>query len=485
MNMLTDSGLLRARAYINGTWQDAVSGKAFAVLNPANGTVLGHVPDMGRQETDDAISAAEQAFRPWAARTAAERAALLHHWHQLILQHADDLARLMTAECGKPIAEARGEVGYGASFIPWFAEEGRRARGEIIPTNAPSRRILVQKQPVGVVAAITPWNFPLAMITRKVAPALAAGCTVVVKPAEATPLTALALAELADRAGFPAGVFNVVTAAHGREVGAALTDSPIVRKLSFTGSTAVGKHLIAASARTVKKVSMELGGNAPFIVFNDADLDAAVQGAIAAKFRNNGQTCVCTNRFLVQSGIHDQFSARLTEALADLKVGDGSDPATSLGPLINRAGLQKVSDHVADAVAQGASIALGGEVHDRGGNFFQPTVLTNMRPDMRIAREETFGPVAALFPFDTESEAVQMANDTEFGLAAYFYTRDLARIWRVAEALEYGMVGINEGMISTEVAPFGGVKQSGIGREGAKQGIDEYMDVKYLCFGGN
>ncbi|MCA1938034.1 MAG: NAD-dependent succinate-semialdehyde dehydrogenase, partial [Dechloromonas sp.] len=428
-----------------------------------------------------AIAAADAALPAWRALTARRRAQLLQAWNKLILDHADDLATLITAEGGKPLAEAKGEAIYGASFVEWFAEEAKRTYGESIPSPASNTRLLVVKQPVGVCAAITPWNFPLAMITRKVAPALAAGCTVVVKPAESTPLTALALAVLAEQAGFPAGVFNVVTG-NPAAIGNELCASPIVRKLSFTGSTAVGRLLMAQCAPTIKKLSLELGGNAPFIVFDDADVDAAVDGAIAAKYRNTGQTCVCANRFLVQSGIYEEFARKLAERSRTLKVGAGTESGVTQGPLINAAGLAKVEAHVADALAKGARVLCGGARHERGGNFFQPTVLADVSRDMLVAREETFGPLAPLFRFETEEEAVAMANDTEFGLAAYFFTRDIGRSWRVGEALEYGMVGVNTGMISNEVAPFGGIKQSGIGREGSRYGIEEYLEVKYLCF---
>ncbi|MGB4673234.1 MAG: NAD-dependent succinate-semialdehyde dehydrogenase, partial [Azovibrio sp.] len=428
-----------------------------------------------------AIAAAAAALPAWRERTAKARAQVLLQWLRLIQQHTEDLAALITAEGGKPLAEARGEVAYGASFVEWFAEEGKRAYGETVPSPAADKRLLVIKQPVGVCAAITPWNFPLAMITRKVAPALAAGCTVVVKPAGQTPLTALALARLAEAAGFPAGVFNLVTG-DPAAIGGALTASPVVRKLSFTGSTEVGRLLMAQSAPTLKKLSLELGGNAPFIVFDDADLDQAVAGALAAKYRNSGQTCVCANRFLVQAGIHDAFAARLAEQVAALVVGDGSEPGTQQGPLIDANALAKVEAHVADALEKGARLLTGGHPHPRGGNFFEPTVLAGVTPAMRVAREETFGPVAPLFRFETEAEAIQMANATEYGLAAYFYSRDVARCFRVGEALEYGMVGINTGLISNEVAPFGGIKQSGLGREGSRHGLDEYLELKYLCF---
>jgi succinate-semialdehyde dehydrogenase/glutarate-semialdehyde dehydrogenase len=481
---LTDPELLKDAAYIDGAWCAADNGQTFAVTNPASGESLASVPDMGQAETRRAIEAAHAAWPAWRAKTAKARAAILHRWYQLILATQEDLAQLMTAEQGKPLLEARGEVLYGASFVEWFAEEAKRVYGDVIPAPFSDRRYLVIKQPVGVVAAITPWNFPIAMITRKCAPALAAGCPVVVKPAAATPLCALALADLAARAGFPKGVFNVVTTARAAEVGAELTGNPLVRKLSFTGSTEVGKQLIAQCADTVKKVSMELGGNAPFIVFDDADLDAAVAGAMASKYRNSGQTCVCANRLLVQDGIYEAFAEKLAAAVARLKVGDGTEAGVDQGPLIDEAAVGKVEAHIQDAVQHGARVLCGGQRHARGGTFFQPTVLADVTPAMRVTREETFGPVAPLYRFCDEAEAIQMANDTDYGLAAYFYARDIGRIWRVAEALEYGMVGINEGIISTEVAPFGGVKESGLGREGSRYGIDEFVEIKYLCMGG-
>ncbi|WP_303784801.1 NAD-dependent succinate-semialdehyde dehydrogenase [Azovibrio restrictus] len=472
--------LLVQRCLIGGRWTEADDGATLVVRNPASTEEIARVPACGAAETERAIAAAEAALPAWRERTAKARAQVLMQWLQLIQQHTEDLAALITAEGGKPLAEARGEVAYGASFVEWFAEEGKRAYGETVPSPAADKRILVIKQPVGVCAAITPWNFPLAMITRKVAPALAAGCTVVVKPAEQTPLTALALARLAEQAGFPAGVFNVITG-DPVAIGGALTASPVVKKLSFTGSTEVGRLLMAQSAPTLKKLSLELGGNAPFIVFDDANLDQAVAGAIAAKYRNSGQTCVCANRFLVQAGIYDAFAARLAEKVAQLQVGDGSAPGTQQGPLIDAEALAKVQSHVADALEKGARLLTGGRPHARGGNFFEPTVLADVTPAMRVATEETFGPVAPLFRFDTEAEAIRMANATEYGLAAYFYTRDVARAFRVGEALEYGMVGINTGLISNEVAPFGGIKQSGLGREGSRHGLDEYLELKYLC----
>jgi len=439
---------------------------------------------MGKKETDEAINAANEAWPDWRSRTAKERAIILKKWFDLIMENQEDLAILMTAEQGKPLAEARGEVGYGASFIEWFAEEGKRTYGDIIPTPANDRRILVIKQPIGVVASITPWNFPIAMITRKCAPALAAGCPVVIKPAAETPLSALAIAELAEQAGIPDGILNVVVGTNSSEIGKALTDSPIVRKLSFTGSTAVGKILTRNCADTMKKVSMELGGNAPFIVFDDADLDSAVAGALISKFRNTGQTCVCTNRFIVQEGIYDRFVEKLGEAVKTLNVGNGMDEGVNQGPLISFKALDKVKEHLADAVDRGAVIVAGGKPHKNGGTMFEPTVIGNVDTSMKMASEETFGPLAPVFKFKTEEEAIKLANDTEFGLASYFYTTDINRIWRVSEALEYGMVGINEGVISNEVAPFGGVKESGLGREGSHFGIDDFLELKYICMGG-
>ncbi|ANQ85112.1 succinate semialdehyde dehydrogenase [Azoarcus olearius] len=481
---LKDQSLLLDAAFIDGEWIAADDGARFDVRNPADGSLVATVPDMGAAETRRAIAAADAALPAWRARTAKDRALILRKWFDLILAHQEDLAQLMTAEQGKPLAEARGEVAYGASFIEWFAEEAKRIYGDVIPGHGPDKRIIVIKQPIGVVAAITPWNFPIAMITRKCGPALAAGCTVVVKPAEDTPLCALAIAELGRRAGLPAGVLNVVTTSRAPEVGTELATNPIVRKLSFTGSTAVGKLLMAQCAGTVKKVSLELGGNAPFIVFDDADLDAAVAGAIASKYRNAGQTCVCANRLLVQDGIYEAFAARLAEAVAKMKVGPGVEADVQQGPLINDKAVAKVEELLADATAKGAQVVIGGERHALGHGFFQPTVLTGVTPAMRLAREEIFGPVAPLFRFSTEDEAVQLANDTEYGLAAYFYAGNIARVWRVAERLDYGIVGINEGIISTEVAPFGGVKESGIGREGSKYGIEDYVEIKYLCLGG-
>src|SRR6266478_6405682 len=480
---LRDADLLRTRAFIGGRWVDATNGATHQVLNPATREPIGAVPDMGAGETRRAIEAAAQAFPAWAAQTAKERAAVLRRWYELMLVHQEDLATLMTAEQGKPLAESKGEIAYAASFIEWFAEEGKRLYGDVIPGHQADKRILVLRQPVGVVAAITPWNFPAAMITRKAGPALAAGCTLVCKPATQTPYSALALAELADRAGIPKGVFNVITGS-AAAIGGEMTSNPTVRKLTFTGSTEIGKKLMVQCAGTVKKISLELGGNAPFMVFDDADLDAAVQGAIASKYRNTGQTCVCANRLLVQAGVYDAFARKLSEAVGKLRVGDGLAGVTDQGPLIDAKAVAKIEEHIADAVAKGAKVSLGGKRHALGGTFFEPTILTQVTPKMLVAREETFGPVAPLFKFQTEAEAIAMANDTEFGLAAYLYTRDLARSWRVSEAIEYGIVGLNTGIISTEVAPFGGVKESGIGREGSKYGILDYTEMKYVCVGG-
>ncbi len=480
---LKDPKLFRQQAYIDGQWVEADSRNSFTVNNPADDSTLGRVPDCGATETRRAIAAAARALPDWRARTGKERAAILRKWADLMIAHQEDLAQLMTAEQGKPLSESRGEIAYAASFIEWFGEEAKRVYGDVIPGFSRDRRVIVLKQPIGVCAAITPWNFPAAMITRKAGPALAAGCTMVVKPAEQTPFSALALCELAERAGVPKGVYSCVTG-DPKVVGGELTGNPIVRKLSFTGSTEIGKLLMAQCAGTVKKLSLELGGNAPFIVFDDADIDAAVKGAIASKYRNAGQTCVCANRILVQDKVHDVFAEKFAGAVKALKVGAGAEEGTVIGPLIDNAGLAKVEDHVADAVSKGARIILGGKRHQRGRTFFEPTVLANVTTQMKIAREETFGPVAPLFRFSREEEAVAMANDTEYGLAAYFYGEDVKRIWRVAEALEFGIVGINEGIISTEVAPFGGVKESGFGREGSKYGIDEYLSIKYLCLGG-
>jgi succinate-semialdehyde dehydrogenase / glutarate-semialdehyde dehydrogenase len=480
---LTDSNLLRTQAYINGKWENANSGATTDVVNPASHEKIGTVPNMGAAETRRAIEAAQAAFPTWAAKTARERGAILRRWYELMLANQEDLAILMTAEQGKPLAESKGEIAYAASFIDWFAEEGKRLYGDVIPPHQADKRLVVLRQPVGVVAAITPWNFPAAMITRKAGPALAAGCTFVCKPAIQTPYSALAMAELGARAGIPPGVLNVVTGTAAAEIGGEMTSNPIVRKLTFTGSTAVGKKLTAQCADTMKKVSMELGGNAPFIVFEDADLDAAVAGAMTSKYRNTGQTCVCANRIYVQSSVYEAFTRKLIDAVAKLRVGDGLKGPTDQGPLIDSKALAKVEEHIADAVGKGGQVAYGGKRHALGGTFFQPTIVTNVTSDMLMAREETFGPVAPLFRFETEAEAVRMANDTEFGLASYFYTRDLARSWRVAEALEYGIVGLNTGLISTEVAPFGGIKESGAGREGSKYGILDYTELKYLCVG--
>jgi succinate-semialdehyde dehydrogenase/glutarate-semialdehyde dehydrogenase len=479
---LQDPNLLRELCFIDGSWVPAQNAATLAVRNPATGAQLGRIPNMGAIETRRAIEAAARALPAWSARTAKERANLLRRWFDLMLANQQDLAMLMTAEQGKPIAESKGEIAYAASFIEWFAEEGKRIYGDVIPAHQTDKRILVLRQPIGVVAAITPWNFPSAMITRKAGPALAAGCTFVCKPATQTPYSALALADLAARAGIPPGVFNVVTGS-ATQIGGEMTSNPLVRKLTFTGSTEIGKQLMAQCAGTMKKISLELGGNAPFIVFDDADLDAAVQGAIASKYRNTGQTCVCANRLLVQAGVYDEFAKKLTDAVAKLRVGDGLAGVTDQGPLIDVKALAKVEEHIADALSKGASVALGGKRHALGQTFFEPTVLVNVTRSMLVAREETFGPVAPLFKFNTEAEAIAMANDTEFGLAAYFYTRDLSRCWRVSEAVEYGIVGVNTGMISTEVAPFGGVKESGIGREGSKYGILDYTEIKYVCVG--
>ena len=483
---LKEMALLKHQGYIDGRWTPADSGGLFKVTNPATGATVCEVADMGVAETRRAIAAAERALPAWRARTAKDRAAVMRRWYDLVMAHADDLALLMTTEQGKPLGEARGEVVYGASFIEWFAEEGKRVYGDIIPTYATDRRILVMKQPIGVCAAITPWNFPIAMITRKVSPALAAGCTVVAKPAEATPLSALALAHLAELAGFPPGVFNVIVgdADKSPEIGLEMCTSPIVRKVSFTGSTEVGRILLRQSADTVKKLSLELGGNAPFIVFDDADLDAAVEGALASKYRNAGQTCVCANRLYVQAGVYDEFTTRLAAKVAQFKVGDGTEPGVMIGPLIEPAAIAKVEEHIADALAKGAQLKLGGHRHALGGLFFEPTLLTGVTSAMRVAREETFGPVAPLFRFEDEAEVIAQANASEFGLASYFFSRDIARIFRVAEALESGMVCVNSGLLSTEVAPFGGVKQSGLGREGSHYGIEDYLEVKYICLAG-
>jgi succinate-semialdehyde dehydrogenase / glutarate-semialdehyde dehydrogenase len=479
---LTDHGLLRTQCLIDGTWCDADDGARIEVTDPSTADLVATVPSVGVAETRRAIDAAASAWPAWRARTARERGAVLRRWFELMMSSQDDLAAIMTAEQGKPLVEARGEIAYAASFLEWFAEEGRRVYGDTIPTHQADKRIVVIKEPVGVCAAITPWNFPSAMITRKVGPALAAGCTMVVKPASATPLSALALGVLAERAGVPRGVFNVVTG-DARAIGGELTANPTVRKLTFTGSTETGRRLMAQCAPTVKKLSLELGGNAPFIVFDDADLDAALDGAMASKYRNAGQTCVCANRMLVHDAIYDAFAARLADRVAGLKVGDGRQAGVTTGPLIDAAAVAKVEEHIADAVSKGARVLCGGRRHDLGGLFFTPTVLADVDATMNVAREETFGPLAPLFRFTDEAEAVRMANDTEFGLAAYVYTRDISRVWRVAEALEYGIVGINTGLISTAEAPFGGFKASGLGREGSKYGIEEYLEVKYLCMG--
>jgi len=477
------TSLFRQQAFIDGRWLDAEDASTCIIVNPANGQKIGTVPNMGTAETRQAIAAANRAWPAWRALTAKQRSSLLKHWHELILESADALAQILTQEQGKPLAEAKGEILYAASFIEWFAEEAKRIYGDTIPSHKGDARIVVSKEPIGVVAAITPWNFPAAMITRKVGPALAAGCPCIVKPAPETPFTALALAALAEQAGIPAGILNVVTG-DAVAIGGELTASAQVRKLSFTGSTPIGKLLMAQSANTLKKVSLELGGNAPFIVFDDADLEKAVDGALIAKYRNNGQTCVCVNRFLVQDGIHDAFVARLAERVGELAIGDGFAAGIQLGPLINERAVQKVEDHVTDALSKGARLVCGGERHPLGHGFFLPTVLAGATSEMKVAHEETFGPLAAVFRFHDEAAAVRQANDTEYGLAAYCYTRDLGRAWRMSEALEYGMVGINEGLISTEVAPFGGVKSSGLGREGSKYGIDDYLEIKYTLMGG-
>ena len=482
-NQLKDKKLFREACYIDGGWVRSKSGGTVQVDNPASGEIIGSVPKLGAPETREAIEAANRAFPSWCKKTGKERAIVLRKWFDLMMENQEDLARLMTLEQGKPLTESRGEVAYAASFLEWFGEEAKRVYGDTIPGHQADKRIVVIKQPIGVVACITPWNFPLAMITRKAGPAIAAGCTVVLKPAAQTPFSALALAELADRAGVPKGVFNIVTGA-AREIGGELTSNPIVKKVSFTGSTEIGKVLMAQCAGTIKKLSLELGGNAPFIVFDDADLDAAVEGAVASKYRNTGQTCVCTNRLLVQEPVYDAFAEKLATAVKKLKPAFGLEAGATQGPLIDNAAVEKVESHIRDAQEKGAKVLLGGHRHALGARFFEPTILTDVTPAMVVAREETFGPVAPLFRFKTEADAVALANDTEFGLAAYFYGRDIARVWRVAEALEYGIVGINTGIISTEVAPFGGVKESGLGREGSKYGIDDYVEMKYLCFGG-
>ena len=479
---LNDLTLFRQQAFINGEWRDALSSDVITVTNPANGEVLGSVPKMGAEETRDAIQAAHRALPAWRQLTAKERAAILRRWFDLMMANQDDLARLMTQEQGKPLAEAKGEIGYAASFIEWFAEEGKRIYGDTIPGHQADKRLIVIKQPIGVTAAITPWNFPAAMITRKAGPALAAGCTMVLKPASQTPFSALALAELARRAGIPDGVFNVVTGS-ASAVGNELTGNPLVRKLSFTGSTEIGRQLMAQCAQDIKKVSLELGGNAPFIVFDDADLDKAVEGAMASKFRNAGQTCVCANRLYVQGGVYARFAEKLQQAVEQLHLGDGLQAGVTTGPLIDEKAIAKVQEHIADAVGKGARVITGGKVDALGGNFFQPTILVDVPDGAKVAKEETFGPLAPLFRFTDEADVIRQANDTEFGLAAYFYARDLSRVFRVGEALEYGIVGINTGLISNEVAPFGGVKASGLGREGSKYGIEDYLEIKYMCIG--
>jgi succinate-semialdehyde dehydrogenase/glutarate-semialdehyde dehydrogenase len=483
MPNLKDPSLLRQQAFVGGAWCDADDGQTIAVINPANGETVASVPHMGSGETKRAIDAANAAWPAWRKLPAKERAAILRRWSDLMLENADDLALLMTLEQGKPLAEAKGEVAYAASYFEWFGEEAKRVAGETLASPWPDKRIVVTKEPIGVCAAITPWNFPAAMITRKVAPALAAGCPIVLKPAELTPLSALALAVLAERAGVPKGVFSVVIG-DSKAIGGEMTGNPLVRKLSFTGSTAVGRLLMEQCAPTVKKISLELGGNAPFIVFDDADLDAAVEGAIASKFRNAGQTCVCANRLYVQDGVYDEFARKLAVAVGKLKVGDGREEGVTQGPLIEEKAVRKIEQHIEDAQAKGAKLLLGGKRHALGHSFFEPTVLTDVTSSMLVAREETFGPLAPLFRFKTEDEVIAMANDTEFGLASYFYARDIGRVWRVAEAIESGMVGVNTGIISTEVAPFGGVKQSGLGREGSTYGMDDYLVVKYICMGG-
>lgn len=479
---LQDKDLFRQQAYIGGDWVDADNGATLSVNNPATDEIIGNIPNMGADETRHAIDAANKAYPDWRKKTAGERAILLRRWYELILENQEDLAQLMTAEQGKPIAEARGEIVYAASFVEWFAEEGKRIYGDTIPPHQADKRIIVTKEPVGVCAAITPWNFPSAMLARKVAPALAAGCTMVMKPARETPFSAIALCVLAERAGIPGGVVDLVTG-NSKTIGSELASNPIVRKLTFTGSTQIGQLLMQQSAMTLKKMSLELGGNAPFIVFDDADLDSAVDGAIMCKYRNTGQTCVCANRLYIQDKIHDAFIDKFSTKVAELNVGQGTESGVNQGPLINAAAVEKVESHIADAVNKGAQIAIGGSRHELGGTFFQPTVMTGVTSDMLCASDETFGPVAAIFRFKTEEDVINFANDTEYGLAAYFYSRDIGRVWRVADALEYGMIGINTGIISTAVAPFGGMKFSGFGREGSKYGIEDYLEIKYLCMG--
>jgi len=484
MDRMKNRELFRQKAFVDGQWVDAKSMESFRVTNPFDGSVLAHVPDMDASDAKKAIEAAHRAFQGWKNLAAGERASVMKRWYALVMENKGDLALLMTLEQGKPLKEAEGEVVYGASFIEWFAEEARRVYGDVIPAHTRDARIITLKQPVGVVAALTPWNFPIAMITRKIAPALAVGCTVVVKPAEDTPLSALAIAFLAEKAGFPPGVLNIVTTAHSSIVGEVLTTSPLVRKVSFTGSTQVGKLLMKQSASTVKKISLELGGNAPFIVLDDADIDAAVEGAIASKYRNAGQTCVCANRLLVQEGVYDVFVEKFTLAVMKLKVGNGLDAGVNIGPLINKKAIEKVDRLMKDAVAKGAKVKLGGQHHALGGTFYETTVVTDATVDMEFSQEEIFGPVAAIYKFKTDEQAIRIANDTPYGLASYFYGKDMQRVWRMAEALEYGMVGVNTGLISTEVAPFGGIKESGIGREGSRYGIDDYLEIKYICLGG-
>jgi len=481
-SQIKDGKLFRQQCYIDGQWVGADSGETIDVTDPADGGKIGTIPKMGAAETRRAIEAANRAWPAWRKKTAKERATVLRRWFDLMMENQEDLAKLMTIEQGKPLAESRGEIAYGASFIEWFAEEGKRIYGDTIPGHQGDKRIVVLREPIGVVCAITPWNFPNAMITRKAGPALAAGCPIVLKPATATPYSALALAELAERAGVPKGIFNVVTGSAGA-IGGEMTGNPIVRKLTFTGSTEIGKKLMEQCAQTIKKVSLELGGNAPFIVFDDADLDAAVEGALASKYRNMGQTCVCANRLLVQDGVYEEFAAKLSQAVSGLGVGSGLQEGVKQGPLIDMAAVEKVEEHIEDALSKGARVVVGGKRHTLGGSYFEPTILADVTTQMKVAREETFGPLAPLFRFKEEAEAIRMANDTEFGLASYFYTRDLSRAWRVSEGLEYGIVGLNTGIISTEVAPFGGMKESGLGREGSKYGIDDFLEMKYVCMG--